>query len=156
LKPATSNHSFFLRITRVNATALLYPVFVLIALTALLHGLMARARLNDLKTGSVKTADIILGQPGWSARTTQIGNSYHSQHELPVLFYVLVAFILITGKSDFFFVGLAWTFALLRIVHAYIHTTSNALNARFPAYGAGAAALLTMWIVFAFRIITGT
>ncbi len=140
----------------MDATALLYPVFVLIALTALLHGLMARARIGDLKCGAVKAGDIVLGQPGWSNRATQIGNSYHSQHELPVLFYVLVAFILITGKTDFFFVGLAWTFTLLRLVHAYIHTTSNDLNARFPAYGAGAVALLIMWILFAFRIVTGT
>ena len=139
----------------MDATALFYPVFVLIGLTVVLHAMMARARIGGLKSGEVKVGDVVLGQPGWSKHTTQIGNSYHSQHELPVLFYVLVAFILITGKTDFFFVGLAWTFALLRIVHTYIHTTSNDINMRFPAYGAGATALLLMWILFAYRIVSG-
>ena len=139
----------------MDANALLYPVFVLIGLTALLHGMMGRARIGSLKRGEVKVDEILLGQPGWTARATQLGNSYHSQHELPVLFYVLVAFILVTNKSDMIFVGLAWTFALLRLVHAYIHTTSNNINARLPAYAAGAVVLMLMWIVFAYRIVSG-
>ena len=139
----------------MDANSLLYPVFVLIGLTAVLHVAMGRARIGSIKRGEIKVEDIVLGQPGWTPRATQIGNSYHSQHELPVLFYVLVAFILVTNKSDMIFVGLAWTFALLRLVHAYIHTTSNNINARLPAYAAGAVVLMLMWIVFAYRIVSG-
>ena len=42
-----------------------------------------------------------------------------------MLFYVLVAFILITSTNSLVFVILAWVFVLSRIVHAYIHTGIN-------------------------------
>ena len=140
----------------MDATALLYPVFALIALTVVLHSMMAFARVRALKSGEVKVDDIVLGQPNWTARATQIANSYHSQHELPVLFYVLVAFILITSKADYVFVLLAWAFVALRLVHAFIHTTSNNINQRFPAYAAGLFILVVMWVLFGVRIVTGT
>ncbi|MBX9684139.1 MAG: MAPEG family protein [Hyphomicrobium sp.] len=134
---------------------LLYPVFALIALAVVLHAMMGRARVGSLKRGEVKIQDIALGQPNWTARATQIANAYHNQLQLPVLFYVLVAFILITRANDIFFVALAWVFVLFRYLHAYIHTTSNDLNKRFPAFAAGAAVLLTMWILFAVKTIFG-
>lgn len=135
--------------------SLLYPVFVLIALTIVLHTMMGRARIGSLKRGEVRLKDIALGQPAWTERATQIGNSYHSQLQLPVLFYCLVAFVLITKANTLALVVLAWVFVLLRIVHAYIHTTSNDINKRFPAYAAGGFALAVMWLLFATRIVLG-
>ncbi len=135
--------------------SLLYPVFVLIALAAVLHIMMGRARVGSLTRGEVAVKDIALGQPNWTDRATQIGNAYHNQLQLPVLFYVLVAFILITRANDIFFVALAWVFVVSRLVHAYVHVTSNDLNKRFPAFALGGAALLLMWILFAAKTIFG-
>lgn len=135
--------------------SLLFPVFVQIALTVVLHTMMGRARIGSLKSGEVRLKDIALGQPAWTERATKIGNSYHSQLQLPVIFFCLVAFVLITKANSIAFVALAWAFVLLRIVHAYIHTTSNDINKRFPAYVAGGFALVVMWILFAAHIILG-
>lgn len=134
---------------------LLYPVFVLIALAVVLHVMMGFARISSLKRGEVKVGDIALGQPNWTARATQIGNAYHNQLQLPVLFYVLVAFILITRANDIFFVALAWAFVLARLAHAYVHVTSNDLNKRFPMFAIGGAVLVLMWILFAAKTIFG-
>ncbi len=136
-------------------TAFLYPVFVQVALMTLLHAMMGRARIGSLKSGEVKVEDIALRQPNWTARATQIGNSYHSQLELPVIFFTLIAFILITKTDSALLLGLAWLFVVARIVHAYIHTTSNDINKRFPAYAFGGAILVVMWIVFAAHIVSG-
>jgi hypothetical protein len=137
-------------------TLLLYPVFVQVALMAVLHVMMGRARIGSLKSGEVKVKDIALRQPNWTARTTQIGNSYHSQLELPVVFFTLIAFVMITHSASTLMLVLAWVFVLARIVHAYIHTTSNDIKKRFPAYVFGGAVLLVMWIVFAAGIVLGT
>jgi hypothetical protein len=97
-----------------------------------------------------------LRQQRWPARTTQVANCFHNQLELPLLFYVLVAFILITSTNSLIFVILAWVFVLSRLVHAYIHTGSNEVRARSLAIGVGAIALVAMWVIFAIRIlITG-
>ncbi len=139
----------------MTETAFLYPVFVQIALMTVLHVMMGRARIGSLKSGEVKIKDIALRQPNWTPRATQIGNSYHSQLELPVVFFTLIAFILITKTESTLLLGLAWLFVIARMAHAYIHTTSNDVSKRFPAFALGGATLLIMWIVFAAKIVLG-
>ena len=114
----------------MSDAALLAPVFVQIALTIVLHGMMGRARIGSLKRGEIQVKDIVLGQPNWTERATQIGNSYHSQLQLPLIFFVLVAFVLITKSNSLVYVSLAWLFVALRFAHSYIHTTSNDINNR--------------------------
>ena len=89
----------------------------------------------------------------WPARAQQISNCYDSQFALPLLFYVLVILAWITKHADLIFVVMAWLFVLLRLLHAYIHTTSNHVPTRFRAFAAGMFVLLLMWIIFAVRIL---
>ncbi len=132
---------------------LLYPVFVQIALTFVLLLAMGRARARSARLGEVKIKDIALGQRAWPERVTQISNAFHNQLELPVLFYVLVGFVIITRTADTVLLLLAWAFVALRLVHAWIHVTHNNVIRRFYVYIAGAVVLMVMWAVFAVRII---
>jgi hypothetical protein len=68
---------------------------------------------------------------------------------------VLIAFILITRAGDLLLLVLAWIFVLLRIAHAYIHTTNNVVLLRGRVYGGGIVVLIAMWIIFAVKILTG-
>jgi len=133
----------------------LLPVFVQVALTFGLHFWMAYMRVGALQRGEVREKDVTLRQPNWPKRVTQIANSYHSQLELPLLFYLLMLGALITSTADNLLLILAWAFVLSRIVHAAIHTTVNTQPWRFLAYGAGMAILVAMWIVFAIRVLAG-
>ncbi len=137
----------------MSIAAVLAPVFALIALTFALHYWMGLARLSKIRRGEVKTRDIALREPNWPARVTQIGNAFHNQLELPLLFYVLVAFALITRQADFLFVIMSWLFVALRLVHAFIFVTSHRVRQRFFAFAEGSAVLLLMWIVFAAKIL---
>jgi hypothetical protein len=101
----------------------------------------------------VQPRDIALRQPNWPSRATQVANSFHNQLELPMLFYVLVAFILITRTNDIIFVVLGWVFVLARLFHAYVHTDSNVVDTRAKAIAVAAIALIVMWVVFAVRIL---
>ena len=131
----------------------LLPVFVQVALTFGLLFWMAYARTSSVSRGETKIRDIALGQSVWPARAQQISNNYDSQFALPLLFYVLVILAWITRHADLIFVVMAWLFVLLRLFHAYIHTTSNHVPTRFRAFAAGMFVLLIMWIIFAVRIL---
>ncbi len=137
----------------MTVTDLLLPVFVEVGLTFFLMFWMGLLRREALNSGAVKPDDINLRQQRWPTRTTQVANCFHNQLELPFLFYVLVAFILITSTNSLIFVILAWVFVLSRLVHAYIHTGSNDVRARSLAIGVGAIALVAMWVIFAIRIL---
>src|SRR6185503_6149217 len=133
----------------------LLPVFVQVALTFALLLWMASARTGSVRRGETKIRDIALGQTAWPDRPQQISNSYDSQFQLPLLFYVLVILAWITRHADVLFVVMAWIFVLLRIAHAYVHTTSNHVPTRFRVFAAGVFVLLLMWIIFAVRILLG-
>lgn len=136
----------------MSITAVLLPVFVQVGLTFVLLVWLGRSRVAALRAGEVKVGDVALGERNWPKRLLQIQNSYHSQFELPVLFYVLVAWAHITHKADMLFLVMAWMFVTSRLVHAFIHTTSNKMIWRFQAFLVGALILLAMWIMFVLRI----
>ena len=133
----------------------LLPLFVEIALTLVLLLWLGLLRRNDLNSGTVRTDQIALREPNWPARTQQVANCVANQFELPALFYVLTILEIVTRHADLVFVVLAWIFVLSRLVHAYVHTTSNAVARRGGWYGVGAIALLAMWIIFMVRILLG-
>lgn len=139
----------------MSVPMILLPVFVLIALTFALAVWMGYERNRAIYAKEVRIKDIALTKESWPARAKQVSNAYHNQFELPVLFYALVALALITKKADLIFVVLSWVFVLSRLVHAYIHTTSNRVPRRFFAYVVGLVVLLVMWAIFAVQILTG-
>jgi hypothetical protein len=137
----------------MSLASVLLPLFVQVALTFVLTFWMGNARVGALKRKELKLSDIALGQSNWPARVMQISNNYHNQLQLPVLFYVLVILAWITRKADLLFVVLSWVFVISRIVHAWIHTSTNDVQRRFYAFAAGSLVLLVMWVIFAVRIL---
>jgi hypothetical protein len=137
----------------MSVPAVLLPVFVQIGLTFFFLFWMARSRLAAIERGETKVRDIALGQRAWPERVTQVANTFHNQLELPILFYVLVAFALITRKADLIFVVMTWMFVATRLAHAYVYATTNQVRQRFRVFAVGVAILLLMWIIFALRIL---
>ena len=139
----------------MSIQAVLLPLFVEVILTFVLLYWMAYVRTRAIRIGEIKAQNIALREPNWPPDITQVGNAYHNQLELPVLFYVLTILSLVTRHADLLFVALAWIFVASRIVHAYIHVTDNNVNRRGPIFGLGAFVLTIMWLVFMVRILLG-
>ena len=139
----------------MSIQAVLLPLFVEVILTFVLLYWMAYVRTRAIRIGEIKAQNIALREPNWPPGITQVGNAYHNQLELPVLFYVLTILSLVTRHVDLLFVALAWIFVASRIVHAYIHVTDNNVNRRGPIFGLGALVLTIMWLVFIVRILLG-
>ena len=139
----------------MSIQVVLLPLFVQVALTFGMMFWMAFSRIGALKRKETRMADVALGQLNWPPRVQQISNSYHSQLQLPVLFYVLTVLAIVTRHADIVFVVMAWLFVLTRLLHVYIHTGSNVVRHRFNAFALGAVILLAMWIIFAVHILLG-
>jgi hypothetical protein len=137
----------------MSVQMVLLPVFIQIGLTFALLLWMVGARRRTLVSGETKIRDIVLGEPNWPIRATQIGNCYRNQFELPVLFYVLIALALPVRHADLVVVLLSWVFVASRFVHAGIFVSSNDLGQRSSAWLAGVLVLLVMWIYFALKIL---
>ncbi|WP_072375363.1 MAPEG family protein [Hyphomicrobium sp. NDB2Meth4] len=134
-------------------SSLMLPVFIQVALTFAVLLWAARLRMQALRSGAAKPSDVALRQPNWPPHVLQVANSYQNELELPMLFYAVVAFILITSTNSIIFVVLAWVFVISRLVRAFIHTGSNVVRLRGAAFGVGVITLAAMWVILAVRIL---
>lgn len=139
----------------MSVAATLAPVFVQVALVFALMFRMGGERLAALKAGETRLDRIALGQPQWPDRAIQAANAFNNQFQLPLLYGVLVALLMVTRMTDFVFVVMGWVFVLLRVGHAAVHVTSNDVPLRFRLYLAGALVLMAMWALFAVRVLLG-
>jgi hypothetical protein len=133
----------------------LMPLFVEVALTFGLFCWMAYYRVTLIQSGAVHPRNVALREPSWPPYVLQVANAAHNQLEIPALFYVLTVLAIITRHADVLFVAMAWIFVLMRIVHAYIHVTSNRVPRRGAVFGLCLLILILMWIIFAVRILLG-
>ena len=138
----------------MSVAAILLPVVALVALLFFLTARMAMTRVGAIKGGDVKMKDIALGQSAWPEPVQQTSNAYANNLQLPLLFYVLVAFAMMTKKADLLFVVMSWLYVVARYAHAYVHVTSNRVTLRFQCFAASIAVLGLMWIIFAVRVLT--
>ena len=132
---------------------ILLPLFVEVLLTfAVMFGMMY-CRTLTLHRGETRFEEIALRQPNWPVRASQFAYSFSNQFELPVLFYVLTILEIMTHHADLLFVPLAWSFVVLRWVHALVHVTNNNVRVRGAFYGIGAIILVIMWLIYIVRIL---
>lgn len=64
--------------------------------------------------------------------------------EFPVLFYAMCLYLYAIGAVDTLYLVAAWWFFGFRIVHSYLHCTSNVVPQRFAAYVVSAIGLWFM------------
>jgi len=137
----------------MSIQAILMPMFAQVALTFVLLFWMGAVRARALRLGQVDAHQVRLREPNWPPRVLQIGNAYHNQLELPVLFYVVVLLAFQTQTLDVVLLVLSWMFVLSRLVHAYVHVTSNRLDRRTAVFVVGAIALFLMWVIVIARFL---
>ena len=136
---------------------ILYPVFVQALLTFLVYGLLAVARaraIRRLERGR-GNPDLALGRTVWPEDAEKRAANQRNQFELPVLFYAVVAFALITKAVDIPMLALAWLFVLSRMVHTAIHIGPNKVRWRTPAFALGFLVLLGMWLKLFMHVASG-
>jgi len=136
----------------MSIQAILVPMFAMVALAFVLLFWTLILRLRVLRRGEVSPHQVALREQAWPPYVIQIGNAFHNQLELPMLFYVAVLLALITNSLDVIIYVLMWMFVISRYVHTYIHATYNRLDHRTAVFMLGAVALLLLWVIVIARI----
>lgn len=113
-------------------------------LTLATLGVLSFVRVQLLKAGAVRAADVVLSREPWPAKAKQASNTFDNQFQLPVLFYVASLVALWLGPT-LIELALAYVFVVTRYVHAAIHITSNNVVRRFAAYTTGLVVLCVFW-----------
>ena len=86
---------------------------------------------------------------------TQAADHFKNQFEVPVLFYALCNALVVTNSvTDVQYFG-AWTYVVLRAIHAWIHITYNKVIHRFYVYASSTVVLYALWGLFAWKLETG-
>jgi hypothetical protein len=139
----------------MKPTAILFPVIAQVALTLGVLVAMGPARAQSMRENgqTLSDDDVRIGQNKWSTQAVKVSKNYANQFELPVLFYAVAAFAMITSGVDFLMVGLAWVFVLSRVAHTAIHIGPNVVMWRGTAFLVGFVALVLMWLKLTIHIL---
>lgn len=137
----------------MSLATVMLPLFVEVLLTFALLFWAGALRSGDLRTGIVKPEGIGLRELNWPKRTAQVSNAYSNQTELPTLFYTLTILTYFTHHAGILFVVLAWMFVAFRLLHAYVHVTSNIPRLRGLQFGLGSLVLAVMWAIFIVQVL---
>ena len=130
----------------------LAPLFIHFAMTSFVGLRTNRLRVASVRKGETKLKDIALNSAAWPQHVRQWGNNFDNQFDLPTVWYALTALIVATAKIDLAFIILAWVFVASRLVHTYIHTSTNTVIYRMFAYLGGFGAITLMWVWFGIRL----
>ncbi len=132
---------------------MIYPMFVLVAITFVVGFSLGVSRLISIKRQQVAPAyyKLLSGYepPEYVIKLTR---NFSNLLEVPVLFYILCVLVITLQVNSVFLLSLAWCFVGIRIVHSAIHVTYNHPKHRFYAFLASSLVLLTMWIQLMFSI----
>ncbi len=102
-----------------------------------------RHKISPQKISSPERINAVL-----PARVNQPSNNLKNLFELPVIFYAICIALHAMEQTDYWFIGLAWAFTLLRILHSIIHCTSNQVMVRFSVYILSSIVLWVMVLRF--------
>ena len=133
---------------------MLYPLFAMVALTALVWSWLYVTRFREVRAKRIPVQE--LANRAHATRVLQNvsgpSDNLLNLFELPVLFYVAVLLVHVSNRSDGIYLALAWAYVLLRAVHSYIHCTYNLVMHRFVVYLASSMVLWAIWVRLSLQI----
>lgn len=129
-------------------TEIIYPLATLAILTILILFTIGVGRVLAIKSRqvSIKSFRLMEGKSALSPKLQQLDRNFSNLLEVPVLFYVWGLLVLILGLQDNGLLQMAWAYAVLRLVHSFIHITYNNVNHRFLMFVVSCLLLLVMWV----------
>ena len=127
---------------------ILYPAFAMMALTIFCMVRLGLLRWVAVRKGEVDPRFFILFR-GYEEPAKLAAYSRHVANlfETPLLFYVIILTAFVTGQAGNWLLGLAWTYVGLRLIHTYVHLTSNVVLTRFRVFVLSMLTLTALWAV---------
>ncbi|MDE2466670.1 MAG: MAPEG family protein [Alphaproteobacteria bacterium] len=126
--------------------SMLTPVLALVCLSLLVWiwmyatriPAMQRAKLDPNAAMHPGSLDIL------PSEVRRVADNYNHLMEQPTIFYALTFYIYLAGLVDPIFVGLAWAYVGLRVIHTLVQCTVNRVPLRFTIFAMSTLVLMVM------------
>lgn len=138
----------------MNSNLIFWPVLTQIAITIVGFLLLGVRKTKALKTGTVDQKKTALDNDAWPDYVLMVSNNIRNQFQVPVLFYILCFMFYSLDAVTVTVLTMAWAFVISRIVHAYIHMSSNFVPARFSVFTIGFLIMMVMTIHAALTLMS--
>ncbi|MBC7458762.1 MAG: MAPEG family protein [Bdellovibrionaceae bacterium] len=132
---------------------LIYPLFAMFLLSAVILMTMFRSRIRAVKSGQIKVSYFkTYESSNLPEDVIKTARHFSNLFEAPVLFYVICVVGMILNIDSQLFVVLAWGYVLVRAVHAYVHIGHNKLQIRMSVYALGWLIMIAMWALLLIKL----
>lgn len=133
---------------------MLYPMFIMVLLTAVVGLIAVTCRIRSVTSGEVKIKYYRLMQgQDVSDRITATTRCFNNMFEVPVMFYVVCTLYISLQATSIFALVLAWLFVVFRFALALIHLTHNNVLHRMVTFWLAFVCVLLLWIVLVLKQI---
>jgi len=139
----------------MQANLIFWPVLTQVALTILGYIMLGIVKTRAVKTGNVDLEKTALNNDAWPDSVLKISNNIRNQFQVPVLFFVLSFIFYSLDAVSVPVLSLAWAFVITRVIHAYIHMSSNYVPARFSVFTLGFVIMVLLAILAAVTLRGG-
>ncbi len=130
----------------MNSNLIVWPVLAQILLTLMMLIVLALRKAKAVKAGEVDRRQAALDNRAWPKSVVKVSNNLANQFEVPVLFYVMCLALHSMDAVDTVALFLAWSFALSRYAHAYVHIGSNHVPTRLRLFLVGCFVLIALLV----------
>ena len=139
----------------MNANLIFWPILIQITITIAGFMLLGVRKARAVKSGTVDMKKTALDNNAWPDYVLKVSNNIRNQFQVPVLFYVLCFIFYSLDAVSLVVLSMAWIFVISRVVHAYIHMSSNNVPARFSVFTIGFVVMVLMTIQAASILMSG-
>jgi hypothetical protein len=137
-------------------TTIFWPVAALMGWTLLVLLLIPWRRLRAAFAGQLTAEDFRCGESERVPAQVRLPNRvFMNLLEVPLLFYVLALMLFVTHAVDGLFLGLAWAYVALRVLHSLIYLTYNHVMHRLLAFAASNLLVAGIWLRFVVVVLGG-
>ena len=141
----------------MNEFDLIYPMVAMILLTVIVLIRMVLLRFAAVRRGEIDAYfyKTYQGEAGETRIVAQHNRHFVNLFENPVLFYAACITAMVTAQVTQNMIWMAWAYVAARIIHTFIHLTSNRIYPRMASYGASWVVLLAMWGTLVMGVANG-
>ena len=131
---------------------MIYPMFAVVMITAVVGLITVYLRVMSVKTGkvSIKYFRTMSGPSELPETMAKVSRHFDNMFEVPTIFYAACLTAMFTSHTGTLMQTLAWIFVGARAAHAYIHITYNNILHRMFSFITGFAVVIVMWVLLAF------
>ena len=138
----------------MTAKSILYPIFAMVVLTAIVAVVLLRRRVAAMRSGRIHPQQVATSAQMTAAiEDSRAADNFRNLFETPVLFYTASVVIYATQLTSVAYVTLAWAYVTARVVHSAIHCTYNRVIHRLLAFATSVFLIWMLWGLLAFDLL---